>query len=195
MVVFKVFLPCKPIFKADINLLILHELISLWCPFYNIWTGSYLLYVLGESEVVAQNSFLKKVFLKIQKNLIWQKILVEVLCCEFCEIFNDIYFARVCEQLPLKNKISTGVSFCKILGFYYKWSRQLLYYEETSLYVPLKILESANYFSDFLSVLASENTPTDKIMFELDNKGMFQGCYLVVFIFSLENIFDVSHAV
>ena len=38
-------------------------------------------------------------------------------------IFKDIYFANVCESLPLKNKIFTRVSFRKILGFYYKWNR------------------------------------------------------------------------
>ena len=64
-----------------------------------------------------------------------------MLSCEFCETFKNIYFANVCEDLPLKSKISTGVSFRKILGFYYKRNRQLFSYEGTSSYIPLKIPE------------------------------------------------------
>ena len=88
--------------------------------------------------------------------------LVEVLCCEFCKIFKDIYFAKVCEDLPLKNKISTGVYFRKILDFYYKWN---FYYEGTSLYVPLTILERANKIIfqtsfEFLVLSIAEQTKT-----------------------------------
>ena len=46
--------------------------------------------------------------------------LVKVYSFKFCEIFKDIYFVNVYEDLPLKNKIFTRVSFRKILGFYYK---------------------------------------------------------------------------
>ena len=70
--------------------------------------------------------------------------LVEVLPCEFCENFKNIDFENVCEGLPLKNKIFTRVSFRKILGFYYKWNRQLFYYEGTSSYITLKILLRVN---------------------------------------------------
>ena len=38
--------------------------------------------------------------------------------------------------LHLKSKTFTGLSFRKILGFYYKRKRQLFYYERTSSYVP-----------------------------------------------------------
>ena len=65
MVVFKVFTPCKTIFKVDIKSPILPQMISLWCLYYNIWTRFYLLFVLEESEVVAWQSSLKKGVLKI----------------------------------------------------------------------------------------------------------------------------------
>ena len=51
---------------------------------------------------------------------------------------------NVCEGVPLKNKILTRVSFCKSLGFHYKWNRQLFYYEGTSPYIFFKILEPVN---------------------------------------------------
>ena len=69
---------------------------------------------------------------------------IEVLFCEFCEIFKNIYYANVCEGLLLKKKIFTRVSIPKILDFYYKRNRQLFYYEGTSSYIPLKILEHVN---------------------------------------------------
>ena len=46
--------------------------------------------------------------------------LVQVVSCEFCEIFKNTYFENVCEGLSLKRKILTGVSFYNILGFYYE---------------------------------------------------------------------------
>ena len=46
--------------------------------------------------------------------------LVQVVSCEFCEIFKSTYFENVCEGLSLKRKILTGVSFYNILGFYYE---------------------------------------------------------------------------
>ena len=63
---------------------------------------------------------------------------------KFCEIFKNIYFANVFESLPLKSKIVTGVSFRKLLGFYYKRNRQFFYYDGTSSYIPLKIPKSVN---------------------------------------------------
>ena len=51
-------------------------------------------------------------------------------------------------------------SFHNILGFCYKRSRQLFYYEGTLSYIILKILERVNsYFSEFLWITASKNTP------------------------------------
>ena len=52
-------------------------------------------------------------------------------CFPVCEISKNIYFANVCERLPLKSKIVTGVHFRKILGFYYKRNRQLFFYDGT----------------------------------------------------------------
>ena len=68
MVVFKVFSPCKTISKFDIKSLIMPQLTSVWCFYYDTWTRFYLLYVLEESEVVARKSSLKKVFLKNSQN-------------------------------------------------------------------------------------------------------------------------------
>ena len=98
--------------------------------------------------------------------------------CKFCEIFKDIYFANVCEALLLKNNIFTKVSFRKILGFYCKWNRQLFYYEGTSSYIPLQILERVNrvIFQNSSEFFTSEYTPADKNMFKVNNKGMFQEC-------------------
>ena len=70
--------------------------------------------------------------------------LVQVLSCEFWEIFKNIYFANVCQDLILQSKIFTGISFRKMLGFYYKRNRQLFYYEGTSSYIPLEIPERVN---------------------------------------------------
>ena len=159
MVVFKVFPTCKTIFKVDIMSLILPQLTSLWCIYYNIWTRFYLLYVLKESEVVIRKCSIKKMFLKIpqnsQENICiethsWRPATstktesVQVLSCKFCEIVKNIYFANVFVSLPLKSKIFTGVSFRKLLGFYYKRNRQFFYYGGTSLYIPLKIPKSVN---------------------------------------------------
>ena len=157
MVVFKVFATSKTIFKVDIKSLILPQLLSFWCLSYNNWTRFSLLHGREESEVIARRSSFK-VVLKIPQN--WQEntctgsllqwscsleaYLVQVLCCEFFEIFKNIYFANVCEGLPVKSKIFTGVSFRKVLSFYYKRNRQLLYYERTSSYILLKISEFVN---------------------------------------------------
>ena len=68
---FQSFLTMQNHFRFDVKPLILPQLISLWCLYYNILTRFYLLYVLEESEVVARKSSLKKVFLKIPEN--WQE--------------------------------------------------------------------------------------------------------------------------
>ena len=161
MVVFKVFSTCETTFKVAIKSLILSQLISLWCLYYNIWTRFHQLYVLEQSEVVALKSSIKKVFLKIPQNS-QENICAEVsfaiklqagglqlhwiknLSGEFCEIFKNNYFANVCEALPLKSKIFTRVSFRKILGFCYKRNRKLFYHEGTSSYICLKFPERIN---------------------------------------------------
>ena len=56
--------------------------------------------------------------------------MIQVLSFELSEIFYK--------------DIVTGVSFRKILGFYYKRKRQLFYYEGTSSNIPLKIPERLN---------------------------------------------------
>ena len=65
MLVFKVFSIWKTIFTVDIKSLILSQLVSIGCLYYNIWTRIYQLYVLEESEVVAGKSFIEKMFLRI----------------------------------------------------------------------------------------------------------------------------------
>ena len=152
----------------------------IWCLHYNIWTRFYLLYVLEESEVVAWKSFIKKVFLKVPRNL------QENICAgvsfaiklqagkpttslhaesSTAAFFKNICFVNVCEGLPLKSKIFTGVSFRKILAFYYKRNRQLFYYEGNSPYVPLKIPECVNRvisqnFSELLLLKMPQQTKT-----------------------------------
>ena len=75
--------------------------------------------------------------------------------CEFWEIFNNIYFVNVCESLLPWNKFFARVSFHNVIGFYYKRNRQLLYYEGTSSYIPLKTLERVNraFFQNFSELL------------------------------------------
>ena len=67
LVIFKIFSTCKIIFKVDIKSHILPQLIALWCFYYNITITMYYNYFheLEESEVVAQKSCVRKVFLKI----------------------------------------------------------------------------------------------------------------------------------
>ena len=61
MIVFKAFSPCKAIFKIDIKSLILPQLMSLWCLYSNVWTGSYLVYVLEEYSSRPEEFFKKGV--------------------------------------------------------------------------------------------------------------------------------------
>ena len=99
--------------------------------------------------------------------------------------------------MPLKSKIFTGVFFHKISVFCYKRKRQLFYYEGSSSYITLNIFERVYrvLFSEFLRVVASENTPADKNIFKVDKKGMFQECYSEDFMISLKNIFKVCDGV
>ena len=107
-----------------------------------------------------------------------------MLSCEFCWIFKNIYFTNVCEDLPLKNKMFVRVSFRKILYFYYKWNRQLFYYEGTSLYVLLKILERVNriIFQTSFEFLLLNITQQTKIYSKLTTKQ----CFRVVIRLSLD---------
>ena len=68
MVVFKVFLTCKTIFKVDIKSQILPELISLWCLYYNIWTRFYLLLCTWRVRSSCLEEIYKTVFLNIPQN-------------------------------------------------------------------------------------------------------------------------------
>ena len=54
----------KSIFKVDIKLPILPQLVSLWCLYYNIWACT----LLEDSEIGAPRSFMKKAFLKTLQN-------------------------------------------------------------------------------------------------------------------------------
>ena len=93
------------------------------------------MYLNSQKQSVTRKSSLKKVSIKISQHsqenicagvsfaiklqaggLKFHEIqnLVEVLSCEFCKIFKDVYFANVCEGLLLKNKTFTSVSFRKI---------------------------------------------------------------------------------
>ena len=96
--------------------------------------------------------------------------------------------------MPLKSNIFTGVTFRKILGFYYKRKRQLFYYEGISL-KTLKIPERVNRVIYQNSSVAYDSIPADKSMFKVDKKGMFQECYSGVFMITLENIFEVCDGV
>ena len=130
----------KPFFKGDIKSQILPELISLWC-FITISGHVFLyFYVLEEPEVVVRKISIKKVFLNIphnsQKN-ICAEVSFAISCnleaCNVikywiwyrCFLYKNNYFPDDCEGM-------FGVSFRKILGFYYKRKRQLFHYEGTS---------------------------------------------------------------
>ena len=62
MLVFKLFSKCKTILKVDMKTLILPQLTSLLCLYYNICTRFCLSYALEESELVTYNSSIKNVF-------------------------------------------------------------------------------------------------------------------------------------
>ena len=154
MVVFKVFSTWKTIFKVDIKSQILPELISLWCLYNNIWTCFYLLLCTWRVGSSRLKEFYEKGVLKYSskftgKHLRWGPFCnkaagwrsVTSLNAEsgtgaflwiFWNLYENIYFANVCEVTPLISKIFTGVSFRNMLEFHYKQKRQLFYYEGTS---------------------------------------------------------------
>ena len=57
--------------------------------------------------------------------------LVQVLYCEFCEIFKKTNFINVYEGLLLKTKIIVRVFFRKGSAFYHAVKEKLFYYEGT----------------------------------------------------------------
>ena len=98
--------------------------------------------------------------------------------------------------MPLKSKIFTGVSFRKILGFYYKRERQLFYYEGTSSYIPLKIPERVNsVISQNSSELFLLKISSRQKHVQSKKKGMFQERCSGAFMISSENIFEVCDRV
>ena len=151
MLVFKVSSTCKTIFKITIMTLILPQLIWSWCPWLQ-YLETFLSFLCTRR---ARSSRLEEVFIKkvlknsahytrkhLHRGLFCYKAarwrtattlmqnLVQVLSCEFWEIFKNICFAHACKSLPLKSKIFTGVLH-KVLGFYYKRNRQFFYYKGT----------------------------------------------------------------
>ena len=96
-------------------------------------------YALEESEIVAQNGSVRKMFLKVSQiysrkisalgsllrkscrleacNPIKYRIWYRCFSVNFLEILKSIYFANVCDGMPLKSKIFTGASFRIMLGF------------------------------------------------------------------------------
>ena len=94
------------------------------------------------------------------------------------------------------NYIITGVSFRKILGFYYKRNRQLFYYERTLSYIPLKIPERVNRVilqnsSELLLLKIAQQTKACSKSTTKKALALLQEFYSGVFIISLENIFEV----
>ena len=154
MLVFKVFSTCKTIFKVDIKSQISPELTSLWCLYYNIWTRFYLLSRARRVRTSRPEEFYKKGVLKYSTNFTGKDLRWGLFCnkaadCRpvtwlntesdtgaflwiFWNLCKNIYFANVCQGMPLISKIFTGVSFRQMLGFYYKRKRQLFYYGGTS---------------------------------------------------------------
>ena len=144
MMVFKVFSPCKTIFKDDINLLILPELMSLWCLYYNIWT----LFLTTSCTWSVRSSHLEELFKKgvlknfttftrkhLRRGLFYNKVAgwrpVTLLNTKsgrgaFLWILRNLSWHLFCKRLqgPASKE---KVSFRKILSFYYKWNRQLFY--------------------------------------------------------------------
>ena len=99
----------------------------------------------------------------------------------FLNLYKNIYFVSACEGMPLINKIFTGVSFRKMLSFYYKRKRQFLYYEGTPS-KTLKIFERVNsVVSQNSWVVACESTWEDKNLFKVNKKRLIQECYSGVY--------------
>ena len=141
MVVFKVFSTCKTIFKVDIKSQILPELISLWCLYYNIWTPFYLLLCTWRVTSSRPEEFYEKGTVKYstnsQENICagvsfatagWRSLATSLksesgtgaFLWIFWSLYKNVYFANVCEGMPLKSKIFTRVSLPKILSFYFE---------------------------------------------------------------------------
>ena len=64
--------------------------------------------------------------------------------------------------MPLKSKICTGVSFFKILGFYYKRKRFLLLWRNFVIDLENSWSCKLGCFSEFLCFVAYESIPGDK---------------------------------
>ena len=133
----------KTIFKVVIRSLILPQLVSFWCLLQYLDKFSSNLCRSSHPKRLYKKGKLSQVFLKFPQNsqeniyagvsspiklqtwdlrLHWIQNLsnLQVLSCEFWKIFKDVYFANLCEALPLKSNIFT---FRKILGSYYKQNR------------------------------------------------------------------------
>ena len=151
MVVFKVFSTCKTILKVDIRSQILPELTSLWCLYNIIWTRFCLLLCIWRVRSSCLEEFYKKDVLKYSTKFTGKHLRWGLFCNKaadwrpvtslntesstgafrwiFGNLYKNIYFENACEDIPLINKIFTGVSVRKMLHFYYKRKRQLFYYE------------------------------------------------------------------
>ena len=129
----------------------LPELITLCCIYYNVWTRFHLLLCtrrvrssrpegfckkgvpqIYSRKIFAQGSLLQKTCRLEACNPVKYRIWYRCFPVKFLEILKSIYFANVCDGMPLKSKIFTGASFRIMLGFYYKRKRQLFYYKGTS---------------------------------------------------------------
>ena len=72
-------------------------------------------------------------------------------------------------SVALKNKIFPRISFCRFLGFHYKWNRQF------PLEFPLETLERVNrvIFLNYSELLLL-NIPADKNIFKETEKECFR---------------------
>ena len=106
------------------------------------------------------------------------------------------FLQNVCEGLLLKSKILIGVSFRKVLGFYYKRSRQLFYYGGTSSYIHLQIPKRVNkvIFQNSSELLLPKIPQQTKTCVK-STKECFRYPYSGVLIISLESIFEVCDGV
>ena len=70
-------------------------------------------------------------------------------------------------HVDLKSEIFAGISFRKVSGFCYK---QNSYYGGNAPHITLKIqMFKQRHFSQFLRVVAFENSPAKKNMFKVDD--------------------------
>ena len=118
----------KTIFKVDIKLQILWQLISLWCQYYNIWTRFYLLLCTWTFRSSRPEELYKKGVVKYStkftgKHLRWilfpnkaagwrsvtsvnTESRIDAFLSIFWNMYKDIYFANIYEVMPLIRKIS-----------------------------------------------------------------------------------------